>query len=79
MKLSNFVLTDTTGTSLVDRVFHATVDIETGVLWWKKKKCVKMIRVYAGFWHFVETGQFTPVIQAEALARSWTAKTGQET
>ncbi len=32
MKLSNFVLTDTTGTSVIDRVFHATVDVETGVL-----------------------------------------------
>ena len=79
MRLSNFKLTKTTGTILGGMTFHATVDVETGMLWWKKKENVEIQRRYTGFWFFVATGRYTPGWQAERLARSWTAMTGQET
>jgi hypothetical protein len=77
MKLSNFQLERTEGKSLSDRVFVATVDVTTGIF---KKKVVRreIRRKYAGFWHFADTGKFTPLDYAERLARAWKAKTGEE-
>ncbi len=60
MKLSNFKLTKITGESALYKIFHATIDIETGVLWWKKKVNVKIQREYGRRWFFVDTGEYTP-------------------
>jgi hypothetical protein len=81
MELSNFKLTRTKGKSEIDWEFFADVDVTTGSLWWKKTVRREIRRVYggAGSWHFVDTGEFTPGFQAEALARAWSAQTGEQT
>lgn len=78
MKLSNFTLTNTKGRSALDLEYFAEVDVTTGALWWKKTERKQIRREYAGFWHFVDNGEFTPNRQAETLARAWKAKTGQD-
>lgn len=79
MRMSNFRFEGTKGKSPLDLEFFATVDVETGVLFWKKKERRYIRRKYAGYWHFVDTGEFTPDHQAENLARAWEAQTGQAT
>ena len=79
MKLSNFVLTKTLGKTPVDIEYFAEVDVTTGVLFWKKTKRREIRREYMQPWHFTDDGEFTPGYQAEALARVWKAKTGQDT
>lgn len=74
MKISNFVLVETAGNT----VFKATVEVETGILFWKKRKTKEIHREYVGFWFFVDTGKQTPGFVVERLARSWKAKTGQK-
>ncbi len=78
MTLSEFVLTHVKGAGPLNWVYFAdvTVKTETGFLWWKKRQSVrrKITRSYAGFWHFVDSGQMTPGDQAEALERSYKAK-----
>lgn len=78
MKISNFNLDRTEGSSPFDRIFFATVDVETGFLLWKKKSRRAIRREYGSFWHFVDTGEFGPGHQIEDLARSFKAKTGEE-
>ena len=78
MKISNFKLEKTTGRNAIDFVYFATIDVEDGFLWWKKKRKVEIRREYCGFWHFVETGKYVPD-DIRALARAWTAKTGEAT
>lgn len=80
MKISNFRLIVTHhGSWIGEKEYHASVDVETGYLWWKKTEKLEIRRKYAGMWYFVETGIFTPGFEVENLARAWTAKTGQET
>lgn len=78
MKISNFELVNTTGEG-INRVFFALVDVQTGYLWWKKTKRVGVCRNFANYWFFIETGEWCPRHAVQKLARSWTAKTGQET
>lgn len=82
MKLSNFELTKTKGSSPTTWEYFADVDVttESGMLWWKKSKTTRrqIRKEYAGMWHFVDNGEFTPVFQAERLARAWKAQTGQD-
>ena len=78
MKLSNFKHIETKGNSALDKEFFAEVDVETGFLFWKSTERKAIRREFAGFWHFVDNGQFTPGSQAEALARAYTAQTGVE-
>lgn len=77
MELSNFVLTQKKGKSVLDWEFFAEVDVTTGALWWKKTERKKIRKEYGGDWHFTDTGKFTPGFQAEELARAWKAKTGE--
>jgi len=79
MKISNFELVETKGSDSLDKQFLATVDVETGFLWWKKTKNVKIRKKFACHWFFEETGKWTPGWEVEDLARAWTAKTDQET
>jgi len=82
MQLSNFELVRTKGRNALDLEYFALVNvtIETGALWWKKKETTRreIRREFFGSWHFVETGKFTPGMQAEELARAWKARTGQD-
>ena len=79
MKFSNFTLDKTEGNSPTSWVYRASVDVETGMLFWKKKERKTIRREYCGHWHFVDTGKFTPGYDVEELARAWTAQTGQAT
>ena len=76
MTLSEFVLTDKTGSSALDWVFHAEVSVTTGMLWWKKTVRRKIRRKFCDPWFFVDTGNYTPGFQAEALARAYEAQHG---
>jgi len=79
MKISNFELTATTKNNVGSDVFHATIDIETGMLWWKKKRTVEIRRTLLfSTWFFVETGRWILGDEVNALARTWSAKTGEE-
>jgi len=44
----------------------------------KKQQGREIRREFIGFWHFTDTGKFTPGTQAEELARAWKARTGQD-
>jgi len=79
MKISNFELVGMDGNNALNKVFYALVDVETGVLWWKKTERVGIRKEYASNWYFTETGEWCPGYDVDALARAWTAKTGQET
>ena len=74
MKLSEFELTHTKGESPSDWEYFAEVTVTSGVLWWKKTERRKIHRECAGFWHFIDTGEFTPGHQAENLYRGCAAR-----
>ena len=74
MVLSEFVLTHNNGKNALDLEYFADVSVITGALWWKRTTRRKIHREYAGAWHFVDTGEFTPGLQAEQLARSYEAR-----
>lgn len=74
MILSEYVLTKTSGTSPMNIEYFADVTVTTGSLWWKKITRRTIHREYAGYWHFVDTGEFTPSGQAESLERAYNAK-----
>jgi hypothetical protein len=78
MKLSNFKHIETKGDSALNKEFFAEVDVTTGFLFWKVTKRRAIRRQFAGHWHFVDTGKFTPDFQAETLARAYAAQTGVE-
>ena len=78
MILSDFRLYKTEGNNALNKVFFASVNVTTGMLFWKKTLRRRIRREYAGFWHFIDTGEFLP-LQAETLARAYTAQTGEET
>ena len=81
MKLSNFKLIKTEGTNPTDWRYYASIDVETrGIMFWRKHiETKKIIRKFACFWHFVDTGKYTPMYEVENLARAWTAQTGEPT
>jgi hypothetical protein len=78
MKYSNFQLTKTEFSKhgFIDRL-HATVDVETGMLWWKKKR---NIQIFSNgiCWQELETGDFTDSLQIEQLASAYYAKKALE-
>ena len=76
MNLSNFELVKVTGTG-GNKVYHALVDNETGILWWKKKDRLEIRRESGDYWFFVETGEWAPNSVA-AMTRAWKAKTGNK-
>lgn len=83
MKLSNFRLTRVIGSNPIDLEYYADVDVTTiqGILWWKKiivTRC-NIRRKYVECWHFTDTGEFTPGMQAANLERVWDAKYGMKT
>ena len=52
----------------------ATVDVTTGILWFKKTRTEKISLGHGEYWFFVETGEFTPGHDVEKLCRSYNAK-----
>ena len=80
MKISNFTLDKVKGTNKfnIDKEYFASVDVETGFLFWKKKERRAIRKEFANHWHFVDTGEWTPGFEVESLARAWKAKTGQD-
>lgn len=67
MKLSNFKLEATNGSSPVDWAFIASVDVERGWWFWKTVERKIIYREFARPWRFVDTAELTPGVQAEAL------------
>lgn len=74
MKLSEFVLTHTKGKSPIDLEYFADVSVTTGSLWWRKTERRKIRREFASLWHFVDTGESTPGLQAKNLERAYRAQ-----
>ena len=77
MKLSNFKMIKTIGTSALNYEYFAEVDVTTGFLCFKKTNKRKIHKSFLGYWHFIDTGEFTPNYQAETLERSYNAKIGE--
>jgi hypothetical protein len=73
MKLSEFVLTHTKGGGLLSKEYFAEVSVTTGFLWWKRTERRKIYRE-GGYWSFMDSGEFTPKFQAEALERAYRAR-----
>jgi hypothetical protein len=78
MKYSNFQLTKTEFSKhgFIDRQ-HATVDLETGMLWWKKKR---NIQIFSNgiHWQKLGTGDYTENLTIEQLASAYAAKKALE-
>lgn len=74
MKISEFVLTKVIGKTPLDLEYFASVSVTTGVLWWKKVERRHVHKKYAGNWVFVDTGEWTPGYQVEALERAYKAQ-----
>ncbi len=79
MKIRNFKLIRTEGIDVTDRVFVAEVDVTTGMFWRRKTIRREIRREYCGRWYFSDTGEYTSGLEVEALARAWTAQTGEKT
>lgn len=75
MQLSNFKLTERTGTDALSWKFKAVVTMETGFWFMKKTKDVEIYKEYASYWCFTETGKFTPMDYAEVAQRKFEAST----
>jgi hypothetical protein len=56
MKFSNFELTQ--HGVIGEKPYKAMVDVETGFLWWKRKKRREIFRSGMGFWYFSDTWKF---------------------
>ena len=53
--------------------FFATIDEKP---LWGKKKTRQIRKEFAGFWHYVDTGKFTPGLTVNTLERAWEAQNG---
>ena len=87
MELSNFRLVERTGKSALSWKFKAIVTVTTTTTttvktkWFMpdrdetktKTEDVQIYKVFAGNWCFVETGEYTPGVQAENLQRKFEA------
>jgi hypothetical protein len=82
MRLSNFKLIKTSGNKIFEKKYLAEVDLTTtsGAWFWKKENTVRRTigKEFIGFWFFTDTGEYTPSLQAEELARAWRFTTGED-
>jgi hypothetical protein len=78
MKFSNFELTQKGSCCVTgEKPYKAMVDVETGFLWWKRKKRREITRSYMGSWYFSDTGKFVHShIEMAELERAWFAQHG---
>ena len=77
MKISNFVLLEVTGTSVINYRYKASIDVTMG-LFKKKIKTRKIGRSYLGPWFFFDSGEFVPRAKIDPLERLFTAKCGKD-
>lgn len=78
MKLSNFVRTKIVANGPVDITHYAEVDVTnvTGVWKWRKETTQRVIiaRKEPMGWFFVESGQYLPREEIDALERAFVAR-----
>ena len=79
MTISNFKLLSVTGTSPINWRFKASVDVTTRPFPYIKQITKETIicKTYAGYWSFLDSGEFTPGNDTENLARAYENKHGQ--
>ncbi len=73
MKLSNFNPIERTGDVVLNHVYHATVDVESGPFWNKKTVTEAIQRTIGNNWFFVSTGHFVDR-EVYNLERAWKAQ-----
>ncbi len=73
MKITNFRLTERTGTSSLTWKFKALVEVETGIFF-KKKEDKVIYKEYGSNWVFADTGKYTPDYDVEELQRKFEAE-----
>jgi hypothetical protein len=66
MILSNFWPLGTVGEGL-DKIYLAEAVVTTGWFLWRKSEVRKVFRRVGEFWHFADTGKYTPSFQCERL------------
>lgn len=71
MKLSNFKMEKVKKRMGLPLEYFASVDVETGCLFWKKSTRRQIYSDSGLVWYFVDSGEFTPGQQAETLMRMW--------
>lgn len=67
MRISNFQMVGVSKGGFEMR--HATVDVTTGFLWWKKVE-KKNIHAIGTYWLWTDTGAFTPDHTVKRLAEA---------
>jgi len=77
MLISNFKLVGVIGNSPLSFKFRATVDVYTGVLFWKKKETKDIFKTYTSLWYYTDTGECVGV-SAENLCRAFEARHGED-
>lgn len=77
MRISNFTLDKIEGNSPTTWKYRASIDVTTGTLFWKKTVRRQITRDFAACWHFNDTGEYTPGLEVETLARAWKAQHGE--
>jgi hypothetical protein len=80
--LINFRDYKRTGNSVLNYQYSAVVDDveEIGKWWWKKtvSKERDVHKQYGGHWFFVDTGEWCPSYDVEAMERSYNARHGNQ-
>ena len=71
MKLSNFQFIEKVKIGKYSSISYATIDVETGWLYWKKKKTVSIASTWK--WYFVDTGEYIDSCLIEPLIRIYEA------
>ena len=59
-------------------IYHATIEITTGHLWWKQTKTLDIFRSRTDNWRRSDNGDYIRHPAVKNLARVWTLKTGEE-
>lgn len=68
MKIDNFKYLHRTSDNIAETVFHASIDMTSGVWFWKKTETHRIVRTYANrYWKFLDTGRFTSEYFVEDL------------
>lgn len=76
MKARNFELINTKGSSVLDRIFYAKVEIKKGFLWNSRFVRVNIFKKEISLsWRYATTGEFTPD-SVDNLAKAYAAANG---
>lgn len=76
MKARNFELINTKGSSILDRIFYAKVEIKKGFLWNSRFVQVNIFKNECSLtWRYANTGEFTPTSVGN-LAKAYAAANG---